>query len=457
MTDHLPRADAAETGVISSILLAPKYFDHVADLIGEDDFFQTDERTIFAELTRMSDAGEAIDVTRLIGRPGIDDTKLAEILHSEAVPVHAIPYAEDVREASRRRKLCTGLTDAMTAAFNSGMPTEDAIQLTETALDAFHGDGEAEDVLTIGDALKRLRADLERRKCGENSHVLTGFPLIDHDVGGFGPGELIVLGARPRAGKTALGLTIGEHIAKHGRGVLFVSLEMRAVELARRIAARASGVSGVAMRCGVEASDLQRIDDAAQGFNDMPLRIWDPPRATLAEIRRRVRAERRRGVDVLIVDYLQLIRPSDPRKSRYEHVTEISAGLKALAKECGVPVVCLAQLGRDAETDIPRLHHLRESGSIEQDADMVFLLDRPELRDPKDPALAGQALLFLAKNRHGPTGEYALTFDGPTMTFSEPDADDWGTGQDFEANDFTNFPTSDDWSGTNFMEATSCD
>jgi replicative DNA helicase len=253
-----------------------------------------------------------------------------------------------------------------------------------------------------------------------------------------------------------IGLTIGENVAKGGRSVLFVSLEMRAVELARRIAARASGVSGVSMRRGVEASDLQAIDDAARGFNETPLRIWDPPSATLADIRRRVRAERRRGADAVIIDYLQLIRPADSRKSRYEQVGEMSAGLKALAKECDVPIVCLAQLGRDAETDIPRLHHLRESGSIEQDADMVFLLDRPELRVPKDLALAGQASLFLAKNRHGPTGEYALTFDGPTMTFSEPDADDWGTGQEFEANDF-NFPTSDDWGGTNSMEATSFD
>jgi replicative DNA helicase len=260
--------------------------------------------------------------------------------------------------------------------------------------------------------------------------VETGFPDLDHLLGGLHQSELTILAARPSMGKTALAMNIGEHVAIATREpVLFISLEMSSVELIDRMLCSLAQVNSHRMRAGtVRHEDRQRLVDKAAEISAAPLYVDDSPSRTVTEIaaaaRRTTKKEGKLGL--VIIDYLQLIEPDNPRDPRQEQVAKIARRLKGLAREIKVPVLCLAQLNRQAEATRenhrPRLSHLRESGAIEQDADVVMFVHREEYYRSGDEQeeVAGQAEIIVAKQRNGPVGDVKLMWQKEYTRFVSP-------------------------------------
>jgi replicative DNA helicase len=248
--------------------------------------------------------------------------------------------------------------------------------------------------------------------------IPTGISSFDADMGGLFPGELTILAARPGVGKTSFALQVAAHNAESGRLVYFASLEMSAAELSIRLACGESGVSNRLVRIGkFGADDSQRLSEALRKQAKVALEIHDRSALTVASIRREIRKRKKRGLALAIVDYLQLVTPDDRRLPREQQVARMVRQLKETAREYEIPILCLCQLNRQADGDeTPRLSHLRESGAIEQDADVVLFLSKHE---PKGGE-THNAILIVAKNRNGETGPLRLDWDGGRTRFSVP-------------------------------------
>jgi replicative DNA helicase len=275
--------------------------------------------------------------------------------------------------------------------------------------------------------------------------VDTHFTDYDSMSGGLHNGELVILAARPSMGKTAFALNVAENVALLGHApVLFVSLEMSGIELADRLLCSVARVNGHKLRNGsITQEDRKRLVEKAVEISGAPLYVDDSPSRTVSEIAavaRRIR-QREKALGLIVVDYLQLIEPDNPKDPRQEQVAKIARRLKGLAREAGVPVLCLAQLNRQAEEGKdhrPRLSHLRESGAIEQDADVVMFVHREEYYHRGDEAsqYAGQAEIIIAKQRNGPIGEVELTWEKEFTRFQ-----DRAPERHNEFNDYAGFQT----------------
>jgi replicative DNA helicase len=256
----------------------------------------------------------------------------------------------------------------------------------------------------------------------------TGFTNFDEMTGGLHSGELIILAARPSMGKTALAMNIGEHVSINQKlPVLFVSLEMSGIELADRMLCSLARVNGHRLRNGtISADDRERLIRKANEISTAPLFVDDSPSRTVSEIAATARRIKRREGDLgmIVIDYLQLIEPDNSRDPRQEQVAKIARRLKGIARELEVPLLCLSQLNRQAEDSKdhrPRLSHLRESGAIEQDADVVMFVHREEYyhRGDERAQFAGQAEIIIAKQRNGPIGDVELTWEADFTRFSD--------------------------------------
>jgi replicative DNA helicase len=282
---------------------------------------------------------------------------------------------------------------------------------------------EASTKINLGDILldtmDRIQERLQQE--GSISGLSSGFVDLDRQLNGFQPTEMVILAARPSMGKTALVCNIAEAAAADsGAGVLLFSLEQSKLELAERLLCIRAKVNGHRLRAG-ELDEVERdqLLQAASELSELPIYIDDKPARTMAQIGAIARRLKRRGkLDLIIIDYLQLIEPEDKAAPREQQIALISRRLKFLSKELTVPVVALAQLNRGVELredKRPRLADLRESGSIEQDADVVMFLHRPDAYDPEDRP--GEVDIIVAKNRSGPTGSVTLTWIKESMRF----------------------------------------
>ncbi len=268
----------------------------------------------------------------------------------------------------------------------------------------------------------------ESLRSGRRLGLPTGFMGFDYANGGLHAGELVILAARPGGGKTSIALQIAAHSAMKQRDVLFVSLEMSGAELMIRVLCGLATVDSAAIRTGrLTERDLGHLEQAGDQFAGAKLTIDDRASVTAADIRRAARrCKRQGGLSLVVVDYLQRLTAADARAKRYEQVGAMTADLKTLARELNVPVLCLCQLNREVEkggNGRPKLSNLRESGNIEQDADVVAFVHRPEVFEPSDPDLVGKAELIVEKNRNGPTGTFPLLWDARTTTFSDARVD----------------------------------
>ncbi len=336
---------------------------------------------------------------------------------------HAGYFIEKVREKHLLRELIKTATGAIEQAYGFTGGLEEFVDKVEQELFKVTQDRVSDSAQEINEAIKEANAVVAKllMKKGELTGVTSGFKDLDAMTFGFQRQEMIVIAARPSMGKTSFALNIAEAAAlpKPGRepvAVLVFSLEMSAAQLALRMLCSRSRVNMKLLRDGLvgrDGAEVNALGKAADDFRKCPLLIDDSSALTIMELRakaRRIHARKKLGM--IIVDYLQLLSGSDPRAPREQQVAEVSRGLKGLAKELDVPVLVLSQLNRSSEKEnrTPRLSDLRESGSIEQDADVVLMLSRPKDADEKFQTAANAADLIVAKQRNGPVGDLKLTF-----------------------------------------------
>ncbi len=425
-----PHSQEAELGVLGSMMLMPTNIDEVATELRAEDFYFDANRTLFDHLVDMRNSGKNIDMTLLLERlkdRGDYDrigggTYIADVFSKVPNAAHARYYARIVREKAIIRSVIEASTDILRDAYE--IETEDAEKLLSQAEEKVFAIGESQNASTAGDIKQIFLMALDRldaRMRGENPEgaVDFGFADLDNLTGGLHASELVILAARPSMGKTAFAMNIAENVVRYSRApVLFVSLEMAGIELIERMLCSVARVDSRRLRNGsVSKEERGRLKDKASELSSVPLFIDDSPSRTVAEIASTARRIKRRqnGLGLVVVDYLQLIEPDRSTDPRQEQVAKIARRLKGLARELKVPVLCLSQLNRQAEDSRdhrPRMSHLRESGAIEQDADVVMFVHREEyyLRGEARDEVAGQAQIIIEKQRNGPTGEIDLSW-----------------------------------------------
>jgi replicative DNA helicase len=426
----------AEAGVVGSILLTPNVIDDVTCRLKPDDFHDPDHGIFLRHMLALQSASQRIDVTTLLAslKTAGDYTdatasQLARITQSVPNASNAAYYADIVRDRSIRRALCAAGYQIVRNAVEAG-DTREALAAAETAVLAI-GERNAKSDHTH-QALDLMRAAVDRlqaRKEGKATDAIpTGYTPLDKILGGgLRRGELFIIAGRPSMGKSALVMNILEDLAiRRSLPVLLVSLEMSSASIADRILASQSRIDLKRIAEGTFSRDEGRaLQDMAARISQAPLIVDDAPCRTLAEIgaiARRV--NRKRKLAALAIDYLQLIEPDNPKDTRQEQVAKLSRRVKSLARELQTPVICLSQLNRATEEGDkrPRLSNLRESGAIEQDADVVAFVHRPgyyELR--QGPAPVGEnAEIIVAKQRNGPTETTNLNWFGRIVRFDVP-------------------------------------
>jgi len=417
LLDRVPPYDMdAEKSVLGSMLLDSTCIDEVAQVVRSEDFYKSAHNALYDVMLSMSAAGSAIDPVLLSDRiqaeacgEYIDQAYIAEIACAVPYAKNAMHYAMIVAEHAERRRLIDASVQTIEKAYDTTVPVIDSIRSSSNALDAIQHDNEQSETGVLA-GLNHLD---NAAKGGRIMPI--GFRSYDKNYGGFGCGELIVLAARPGIGKTALALAITENVSRH-KSVLYISLEMLVAELQARRLSIAAGINGAVFRQGKATErDKEAIRTTAVGINDRQFHIWATPTCTTGDIARQCRImQRKHGVSLLVVDYIQLLTPEDNKARRQEQVSAMSRALKNLALSAEIPVLALAQLNREAENEYPKLKHLRESGSIEQDADVVMLLSRNDRE--KNPS---QAEYHVAKHRHGETRKHAITWNTHTSSFED--------------------------------------
>jgi len=418
----------AEKAVLGSILLKPDVCDDVALVVRPEDFADEALQILYRHLLELHDGGKRIDTTIVLERLRTQGDLervggaplLAEVLETVPHAAHAIHYAQIVRDKSILRALIDASTDILREAYDEVDEPRQLLSRAEEKIFAILERRASADAKPISAVLEDVMVRMDARMKHEHAigGVETGFTDLDTLCGGLHNSELIILAARPSMGKTAFAMNISEHVAIGlQRPVLFVSLEMACLELADRLLCSAAQVNGNRLRNGtISQEDRRRLVQKSSEIGSAPLFIDDTPGRTLTEIAAVARRLKRKeqGLALIVIDYLQLIEPDNPRDPRQEQVARIARRLKLMSRELEVPVLCLAQLNRQAEAsrdNRPRLNHLRESGAIEQDADVVMFVHREEYYQSSEEdkeRVRGQAEIIVAKQRNGPTDDVKL-------------------------------------------------
>lgn len=424
-----------ESGVCGSAILDPRVLDRIAAIASPEDFSDPDYGQMYGGLRILHEAGKPIhDPTVLqpeLRRLGvreelISSAALMRLVNETIHAGHAVYYAEEIAEAARLRRLLVTGDELRRRSTEPDAKAADIRQWLESQL-AKLDRTQPHNMRLIGDvaatAIASVDAAVESRA---RPGLMTGISNLDETAGATMPGEVNIIAARTGVGKTSLAVQIAEHNAKHGRPVVMVSLEMESTELALRMVCGRAEIDSRDLRSSrINEQERQRLHAAKAELDGLPLLVWSPPTATLAEIRGVARyAKATSGLQLLVVDYLGLIKPAadEKRLQRYEQVSAVTAGLKSLAKELGIVVLGLCQLNREADSNEPRLSHLRESGSIEQDADAVWLIHHPPSTTPtaSQDVYARGCSLIIAKHRHGQTGRVQLLWHPSETRFSSP-------------------------------------
>lgn len=422
----------AERGVLGSVLLLNESIDEIGEMLLPDHFYNEAHQKIYQGIRDLYERGvRGIDgVTlgeELVKREELEaaggPAYLAEILTSVPHAAHARYYAEIVRDKWVQRTLIYSCTEILSKCYDAGADTAELLENAERSIFGILSEQSTGTKFAIRDildeAFDRIRERVESDAA--ISGITTGFDDLDETTTGFQPTELVIIAARPSMGKTAFVCNVAEAVASRaGKGVLMFSLEQSKQELAERFLSIRAKVNGHDLRAGdlthEQMTDLLRASDE---LSELPLYLDDQPGRSMpqiAAIARRI--HRRDPLGMIVIDYLQLIEPEDKKVPREQQIASISRRLKFLAKELDVPVIALSQLNRGVELredKRPRLADLRESGAIEQDADLVMFLHRPDAYDPEDRP--GEAEIVVAKHRSGPTGIVRLTWRKEFLRF----------------------------------------
>jgi replicative DNA helicase len=443
-----PHSLDAEQALLGAILINSEAHDRVSSFLEPHHFFDELHAKIYEIAARLIAEGKRVDPITL--KPFFETAELirfglsvpaylGQLAVNATTIINARDYGRTIYDLATRRQLIVIGEDMVNAAYDSPVdfPPKEQVEEVERRLYALVEKGQADkaevDAPTMLDAAWR-EIEAARQTGGAPIGLSTGLSDLDRRLGGLRRGHLIIIGGRPSMGKTALAANILE--AQAGPA-LFYSMEMTSIEVALRQLAGESGLASDRLTRGdLDQEAWRRLVAARTKLRQRPLTVDQTGGLTIAQLSARARRmKRQRGIEIIVVDYLQLMQGSK-RGNRVEDVTEITTGLKALAKELNIPVVALSQLSRKVEErpdKRPQLADLRESGSIEQDADVVLFVFRQEYyveRDrPTDEkeygewmtrfhAVANKAEIIIAKNRHGPVGTVDVQFDGPTTRFS---------------------------------------
>ena len=443
----------AEMSLLGSLLLDPQAASEVIPMLPSGDgFYRESHGIIYNALIQLFDRHQTGDLVQLAdileARGVLEDMGGADYLLelAECVPsaANAVHYARIIRRKAQLRSLIDAsgqiLFDAYNADDAGDETTRRILDKAETLIFKIAEEAETSEAESLDDLLQQLMDVLETREGADITGLSSGFYDLDDLTSGFQPGEMIILAARPSMGKTALALNLAEQIAfagspSHPQGprtpTAFFSLEMGRDSVTQRLLSAHSGVDSQKIRTNrLSKDDFNRLFTSCSSLSQTPIHIDDTPGLTVMQLRTKARRlASRQNIRCIVIDYLQLM--SNPtaasRDGRQQEVSSISRGIKALARELSVPVICLAQLNRATEQRTghrPRMADLRESGSIEQDADVVMLLHREEYYHTEDPEWAelnpdkvGVAELIIAKQRNGPTGVVTLTWNNRITRF----------------------------------------
>jgi len=435
-----PQDIDAEKSLLGAILLSDGAFPDIITILRPSDFYDKRHASIFRAMVSLYDRHRPIDLMTLTAE--LKKQKrlkqiggaayLSELTNFVPTASHAKAYAELIQQASTRRRLIKAGTEIVSQAYTSDIDVGELVGQAEKELFSVSDEITKTDYTALDDLLVDAfeRIDNLRKNKGALRGLKTGFPDLDKKTAGFQKGDLVVIGARPAMGKTTLAQNLAYNVASiNKRGVLFFSLEMASNEIVDRIISDMSNVKSWDIRNGnLSGDDFAKIGETLSKVDHVPIYIDDNSSMNILELRNKARrAAHEHDLGMIVIDYLQLLQGSDRYAGqRVQEVTEISRGLKTLARELEIPVVALAQLSRNVtgrEDPRPVLSDLRESGSIEQDADLVMFLHRPDYyRHEEDYEPTNITELIIAKHRHGAIGKIELYFEGDYNRFLSFDA-----------------------------------
>jgi replicative DNA helicase len=424
-----PHSPDAERAVLGALLREPELCDDVVMVLRDaDDFYHDAHKRIFSHLMKMRSDNSKIDLLLLVNNLQTTDeldligghAYLGELMREVPISAQAVHYAKIVLEKATLRKLIHAGSDIVREAYAAETQAKELMDRAASNMMLLCETQTTNQVTDMAALMVNVSDYMDRKLQGLVDGVKTGFTDLDNLIGGLHPNELIILAARPSMGKTALALNIAENVALGRQTVLFVSLEMAKIELALRlICSRTKLDSHKIRRNLLSKEELRHFLDAAGELGNVPMYIDDTPSRSIAEIAAVARRlKRQQELQLLIIDYIGLIRPENADEPRQEQVAKIARQLKLLARELHIPVLCLSQLNRQADArgkdERPRLSQLRESGAIEQDADVVMFVHREEMYMSQEQAaekdVVNKADLIVAKQRNGAIDDVPLIF-----------------------------------------------
>ncbi len=434
-----PHSVEAEQSVLGGLLLDNAAWDKIADLISESDFYRGDHRLIWRHISKLIEHSRPADVITV--SESLESTKeldsigglayLGALAQNTPSAANIRRYGEIVRERAVMRKLAQVGTDIADAAYNPmGKEAGQLLDEAESKVFAISEEGARgkQGFLDMPPLLTKVveRIDMlyNRDNPSDITGVPTGFTDLDKMTSGLQPGDLVIIAGRPSMGKTSLAINMAEHVAlEAGLPVGIFSMEMGASQLVMRMLGSVGRLDQHKVRTGRLADeDWRRLTDAVGRLNEAPIHIDETAALNALELRARARRLHRQygRLGLIVVDYIQLMSASSQGENRATEISEISRSLKALAKELSVPVIALSQLNRSLEqrpNKRPVMSDLRESGAIEQDADVILFIYRDEVYNPDSPE-KGKAEVIIGKQRNGPIGTVTMVFQGEYTRFA---------------------------------------
>ncbi|MGC9046684.1 MAG: replicative DNA helicase [Minisyncoccia bacterium] len=426
----------AEKSVLGSLMIDQNAIFKIADFLSANDFYDEKHKLIYETIVELIDNGKPIDLLsvksrlkekKLLNKIGSTDF-LTDLINSVPTAAHIVHYANIVKEKKVRRDLISASSDINEQALEQSLSFEELLDRVEQKIFTISQKSRPQKFSALKEELPLAYERLEKLHSGRSAlrGIPTFFTDIDNILSGLQRSELIILGARPSYGKTAFALDIARQVALGGYTVGVFSIEMSKDQIVDRLISAQAQIPLWQLRTGRLSDELEfgLVQKALDELSKTKIFIDDTPSPTIIQIKsmaRRLQIEN--GLDLIVIDYLQLIQPRTDSESMVQQVTEISRGLKSLARELNVPVLAVSQLSRDVdkrEIKIPRLSDLRESGSLEQDADVVLFIyrkDKEKIEINTENPNENIAEIIIAKNRNGPLGAVKLKFDAEKVTF----------------------------------------
>lgn len=424
----IPYNAEAEKAVIGGIFLKQNVVEEITSILSPEDFFNAELKKIYSSVLQLHNNNKPIDpIIVLEEDKSIKEDTFYDVIESIPTAANITEYARIVKNKSKLRGLQNTATKIIEMTSDDMIVPDEIIDKAEALVFDISKKNKTKDILSIKELLGEEYQRLEEiyKNTDLYSGITSGYPSLDKMISGFNPSDLIIIAARPSMGKTAFALNTAFNAAKAGKSILIFSLEMSSSQILQRLLSIKSGIGIQKIRNGfLKDDDWKKLGNASNFLGNFHINIADIPNITVMEMRAAARRMKAAGkLDMIIIDYLQLIKGSNLRiENRQQEISEISRSLKGLARELDVPVIALSQLSRAVEQRAdrrPMLSDLRDSGAIEQDADIVAFLYRDGYYNEKNDITKGDTEIIIGKQRNGPVGTVKLKFISELAKFAE--------------------------------------